>query len=198
MIAPVFYRNSIYSYVRCKMSIGFLQQIPLFQGLNRDELEEILSLIKVKTYQAQDIIFRQGEMGDAAMIVQSGTIEIFVFDGQQSHVITRFEKGAVFGELSLIDHLKRSAGARALTSTELLLLDQASFDQLRKAQKSGAYKILKALANELCHRIRESNEQIEDLLKGESQSFIPIITDARRVNREEDSSLFSKLFSFFR
>ncbi len=180
------------------MSIGFLQQIPLFQGLNSNELQEILSMIKIKTYQAQDIIFRQGEMGDAAMIVQAGTIEIFVFDGQQSHIITRFEKGSVFGELSLIDHLKRSASARALTPVELLVLDQSSFDQLKKAQKSSAYKVLKALAGELCHRIRESNEQIEDLLLGESQIFRPIITDARKIQEDEDKSLFSKLFSFFK
>ncbi len=178
------------------MNIEFLNQIPLFQALNSEELQEILSISKIKNYQAQEIIFRQGEIGNSLMIVQSGTIEIFYYDGQQSHVITRFEKGDFFGELALIDHLQRSANARALTNVEVLVLDRESFDLLRKQKKSSAYQLLKMIAFELCLRIRESNEQVEDLLKGETQKFMPIITDARVVQTE--TSMFSKLFSFFK
>ena len=55
--------------------------------------EEILNLLP------GDYIFREGEFGQHAYIINSGTVELVKFTGDQQSVLAELEKGALFGEM---------------------------------------------------------------------------------------------------
>ena len=62
---------------------------------------------------AGDDLFREGEVGDFAYQIVKGKIEVCKFNGDEYVTLSILEKGALFGEMALIDKQPRSAMARA-------------------------------------------------------------------------------------
>ena len=88
--------------------------------------EEILNLLP------GDYIFREGEFGQHAYIINSGTVELVKFTGDQQSVLAELEKGALFGEMAIIDSSARSASARAKTECVLKVVSE---EQLKTSLK---------------------------------------------------------------
>ena len=85
--------------------------------------DEILNLLP------GDYIFREGEFGQTAFMIDSGTVELVKFTGDKQTVLAELEKGALFGEMAIIDGSARSASARAKTDCVLKVVSE---DQLKK------------------------------------------------------------------
>ncbi|WP_417512888.1 EAL domain-containing protein [Minwuia sp.] len=71
---------------------------------------------------AGETVFREGDVGDDAYIVEHGLIEICIGTGDDQRSIATLGPGEIFGEMALIANAPRSATARALRSTTLLVL----------------------------------------------------------------------------
>lgn len=86
------------------------------------------TLAKV-TYQPGDIIFMEGDPGDATYLVQSGSVELIKRgpDGLFDTVAT-IGPGQVFGEVALLTDRARSAGARAVTDCLLISVERGQLD----------------------------------------------------------------------
>ncbi len=69
-----------------------------------------------ETFHAGDIIFKEGDPGDSAYIVEEGCVEVSVSSTQNS----RIGKGELFGEIALIDQQPRTATVRAVDDTVLI------------------------------------------------------------------------------
>ena len=74
-------------------------------------------------------VFREGESGDQAFIVQQGSVEIFKKSGDATVVLDTLQEGSLFGEMSLIDGKPRMASARAVGATTILVISQPLFDR---------------------------------------------------------------------
>ena len=182
-------------------SYDLLTQLELFRGMPPDQFAEILRALRPQSYQAGEVIFRQGEEGQAAFVVQSGAVEIFVTDGARSTTVHRYNSGEVFGELALIDGSPRSAGARALVPCELLCLDKREFDALRAQLRPAAFHVLRVLSSALCTRIRETNEQIEAMVVHGRQEVrgAPVVMSARISDAPaEEDGLWARLTGLFK
>ena len=75
---------------------------------------------KLRTLASGDILFREGEVGDFAYQIISGEIEICKFNGDEYITLATLSKGALFGEMALIDRQPRSAMARATKETTVV------------------------------------------------------------------------------
>ena len=162
-------------------SYELLNDIPLFKGVPQEQMIDILRMLRPVKFKAGELIFRQGDEGRAAFVIQSGAVEIFLQAEQKAIIVARFQKGEIFGELALIDGSPRSAGARAMTHCEILCLDKQEFDFLRAQHQPVAFHLLRRFSDEICARIRDTNTQIDQLLvHGKSdQRGGPIVTSAR-------------------
>ena len=78
----------------------------------------------VRNLAAGDVLFREGEVGDFAYQVVKGKIEVCKFNGDEYVTLSILEKGALFGEMALIDKQPRSAMARATEETTVKEIDQ--------------------------------------------------------------------------
>ena len=88
-----------------------------------------------------------------------------------------------------------------MAHTEILCLDKQEFDFLRAQHRPVAFHILRRFSHELCGRIRDTNEQIEQLVTSGQvvQRGSPIVTSARRAPEQGESSRgMHKWFSLFK
>ncbi|HVO05037.1 MAG TPA: EAL domain-containing protein [Candidatus Cybelea sp.] len=87
-----------------------------------------------RVFPAGTEIFREGELGDYAFIIERGEIEISIGTGEMKEVLATLGPGELFGELAALDGFERSANAIAVTETELILISQ---EQIRHRINSG-------------------------------------------------------------
>lgn len=82
-------------------------------------------------FEAGEIIFRQGDVGDRVYVIIDGEVEIVHHNAHgEASVIARRKAGDCIGEMALIAKAPRSATARAVTHMDALTLHRNAFDAL--------------------------------------------------------------------
>ena len=105
-----------------------------------------------------EVIFREGEAGDAAYLVKQGEVEIRTgLLGSSPRTLTWIQRGGAFGELALCLDSPRTASAVAIRETELIAVSRE--DLLRILGE--ANPVVKALVLNLGKRIVELTEELE-------------------------------------
>ena len=112
--------------------------------------EEILNLLP------GDYIFREGEFGQHAYIINSGTVELVKFTGDQQSVLAELEKGALFGEMAIIDSSARSASARAKTECVLKVVSEEQLKKHLSSSPTASLDMMRRLAS----YVRNANERL--------------------------------------
>jgi CRP-like cAMP-binding protein len=75
-----------------------------------------------------ETLFSEGDEGDSAYYIQSGAIEVTRKIGSAEVVITLEQEGGIVGEMALIDNQPRSATARAVEVTTLVVVPKSQFE----------------------------------------------------------------------
>jgi EAL domain-containing protein (putative c-di-GMP-specific phosphodiesterase class I) len=75
------------------------------------------------------VLFREGEPGDAAYLVKSGSIEVFRTRDGSEVAVGVLGPGEFFGEMAALDRRPRTASARAIEACELVVI---TADQMRR------------------------------------------------------------------
>ncbi|MBI3008494.1 MAG: cyclic nucleotide-binding domain-containing protein [Candidatus Omnitrophica bacterium] len=98
-----------------------LKGIPPFNSLRSIELKQIAERASLVHYARGDIVYREGEPGDALYVVVSGRLKAYV-DGKDEgeKVFTYFHNGDYFGEVSLLTEKAHSANVRAISDSVIL------------------------------------------------------------------------------
>jgi HlyD family secretion protein len=128
-----------------------------------------------KTFLPGDFIFREGEYGKVAYVIEEGEIELVKFTGEDYITLAEISKGALFGEMAIIDGSPRSGSARAKTSCVLREVSEEQLKQYLSASPQTSLDMMRRLAgyarsaNEKLNRDafesdeKESNEQTSNL-----------------------------------
>jgi EAL domain-containing protein (putative c-di-GMP-specific phosphodiesterase class I) len=101
-------------------------------------------------YQSGSQIFREGEPGNCAYVVERGAVEISILRQGRKISIARLNEGELFGEMALIDGEVRTGTARATEETVLVVI---SLDQLREKIES-ADPLLSFFVRNILERFR--------------------------------------------
>jgi NADH dehydrogenase len=81
-------------------------------------------------YEKGDIIFNEGDVGDYLYIIASGEIEILKAKDNQFVRIATLSAGEYFGEMALLNEIRRMATVRCLTPVDVLALRKNDFGAL--------------------------------------------------------------------
>jgi CRP-like cAMP-binding protein len=137
-----------------------LAGIPFFSGLDAESLERIGRGLRTRRFRRSEVIFHQGDPGDALFIVMSGAIKIMLpSDTGDEAILATLRPGDVFGELALLDGAPRSATAVALEPTETLILPRLQFRELLATEPAVRDALLASIAAEL----RRLTNHVEEL-----------------------------------
>lgn len=110
-----------------------------------------------KTVKANEVLFWEGERGDAMYVIVSGHILVERVTEQGDTVaVAALGPESIVGEQALIQETTRGATARALTATTVKALTRGPFDDLRRTHR----EFDSLLVNLLDSRIRELNDLV--------------------------------------
>ncbi len=139
--------------------------IYLFRELSPKETDLIISISKEKVYDKDQVIFKEGEKGDAFYVVVSGSVRIStIVPGVGEEALTVLRSGEYFGEMALIDDAPRSANAIANEDhTILISIAKDDFQNLLARNTDLAYKLLWVFTRTLCNRLRKTDEQLKSI-----------------------------------
>ncbi len=100
-----------------------LRKSELFQALDDDAMEAIVAKVTARDLQRNDRVFDEDDHATALYVVRTGRVAIAkrAIDEKES-IVALMEAGDLFGEMSLFDGLERSATARALEPSEVLVV----------------------------------------------------------------------------
>jgi CRP/FNR family cyclic AMP-dependent transcriptional regulator len=137
--------------------VSFLRSLPLFAGLNGEELRFLASEAKVRVYETGEVIFHEGEPGITCHIVTRGKVRIYVIgeDGRELSV-SIFGPGEIVGEMALFEDLPRSASVEAIEPTWTLELHQDVLLHGLAHSSTLARSLLRALSSRLRHMTEEA------------------------------------------
>lgn len=101
------------------------------------------------TLAAGEMLFRAGDPGDAMYVLLEGSLNVLVGD----KVVEHSQRGAILGEMSLVDNSPRGATVVAVEASRLAKVNQRRFQQLIQINPFFATHVMK----ELVDRVRQMN-----------------------------------------
>jgi CRP-like cAMP-binding protein len=92
-----------------------------------------------------EILFKAGDAPDGMYVLLEGTLAVQVGD----KLVENATRGAIIGEMALIDNSPRSATVTASTVTSLAKLDERRFQRLIQQNPFFATHVMKVLADRI-------------------------------------------------
>lgn len=147
--------------------------------------------MRTVSFQAGDTILSEGEDGDTAYLINSGSVEVIVGKGDRARSVATLGAGEVFGEIGLIDAGPRSASVKAVTDTECVV---TTYDELTgsfREHPERAFAFMKTLAG----RLRHMNELVQTMqpekrrLRDVFNEWREVYEDSRAAERKVEKML---------
>jgi pyruvate,water dikinase len=125
--------------------VEVLPRVPLFAGLDREEVEQIGRLFKVRRFAEGETVIREGSGGAAFFLIDSGEATVTIHGVERA----KLGPGDHFGEIALIDEGVRLATVTA--SSELVCHGLTYWEFRPLVEENGAigWKILQSMAKML-------------------------------------------------
>ena len=144
------------------MTTTDLYEFPLLANLELAAIEEIASHLRLRSFNARQHIFHEGDVGHSLYLLRKGQVRIYIIgsDGHETSVIMFGRTGELFGELSLIDQKTRSANAIAVRPTELYTLSRTDFLKLIRVYPRLSLNLMQILSE----RVRYNTRNVDSLV----------------------------------
>ncbi|MBU0495497.1 MAG: cyclic nucleotide-binding domain-containing protein [Chloroflexi bacterium] len=136
----------------------FLREVPLFESMTIEQLRILASVSEERTYDEDEIIFAEGDIGDALYVIVCGRVGIDQKGRREGSVVrvgTRSSR-QYFGEMAIFDEEPRSAAVIALEPTLLLCLRRAPLVALIRQDPNLALALIRVISL----RLRDAHRQI--------------------------------------
>lgn len=140
--------------------VNTLRSCQLLTGLPQPDLENIAAVTVVKSLEKDEYLFHEGDPATGFYIVQRGSVNVHrVNAAGKEQIIHIFRTGESFAEVALATEKGYPADARALESTQVLLVQKAGILALLRRQPELALRMLGSMSSHL----RVLVGQLEDL-----------------------------------
>ena len=124
----------------------------LFGPLDEAMLQDIESAAEWVSLPQGEVLFEQGDPGDAAHILVSGRLQVVVRSDDTERVVGEVRPGESVGEMAMLTGERRSASVIALRDSDLVTLDRSEFDHLIAKYP----QILRSLTKLVINRLRRT------------------------------------------
>lgn len=138
---------------------------PLFEGFTAVGTKRLIDAGEVKDLAAGEILLREGDAADFAVLVLAGTIEVFVERDGKELILTEAGPGTILGELALLCGIPRSASARAKAAATVLEWSDETLRTLLLRDRSLAQRIFRQALRTL---VEKEQSLIDFLVKAQS------------------------------
>ena len=143
--------------------INFLLDAPMFGDLDASELSQIVHIMQVQTLRDGQVVFNEGDPGDAWYLVYEGKVEVMKDAGEGSRQVTVLGQRSCFGEMAILDGSPRSATVRAIGAMTAFRFARVDVNELLAQGNLAAYKLVYQIALVLVSRQRRTTQRLVEL-----------------------------------
>lgn len=144
--------------MQLKDEVELLRRVPLFAGVAPSKLKLLAFTSDRVSYRAGDLLFKQGDPGDAAYVLLSGTADILVGNGNDQIKVATLESNSIVGEIAILCDVARTATVKAAAPLETLRIKKDQFIRLLAEFPEMAVEIMRVLADRLSRTTAELSE----------------------------------------
>ena len=143
-------------------------------------------MIFSQTYSPDQKIFAMGDEGRNAYFIERGRAQVSLPKDDGETIIAELRKGEIFGEMSMIDDVPRSATVTAVEDTEVIVIQRSRFIQPLKS----AHPMMNLLLRIVLARFRDAQRQLSGM-RTTSSEMNTSLEEVRslafdRINTERD------------
>ncbi|MBT3908815.1 MAG: EAL domain-containing protein [Rhodospirillaceae bacterium] len=143
-------------------------------------------MIFSQTYSPDQKIFAMGDEGRNAYFIERGRVQVSLPKDDGETIIAELRKGEIFGEMSMIDDVPRSATVTAVEDTEVIVIQRSRFIQPLKS----ARPMMNLLLRIVLARFRDAQRQLSSM-RTTSSEMNTSLEEIRslafdRINTERD------------
>ncbi len=128
----------------------------LFRSLDDAGREAFLRRGQLMLFPAGTVIVREGDPGDSFFVIDQGVVEVVTQSTAGEISLTTLQRGAFFGEVSVLTSAMRTATVTALTDTTTVAWDRKDVDELL-SNNPKAKRLLDAV---MTGRARDTAEKV--------------------------------------
>jgi CRP-like cAMP-binding protein len=125
--------------------VDVLKKVPLFDGLEQRELEQIADSMHERRFTAGDVITREGQSGAGFFVVEDGEADVTV----NGSPVGQIGPGNYFGEVALLTGSERTATIVARTDMLCYGMTPWDFKPLVESNSTIAWKLLTVMAERM-------------------------------------------------
>ena len=93
---------------------------------------DVADIIERRSFKDGETVFREGELGSTAFLVQSGDVEISRVNDGKDEVLAIIGTGGIFGEMALIDEKPRMATAKVKGGATIMTITKMMYESKLK------------------------------------------------------------------
>jgi len=134
--------------------LRLLREHRIFGQVPEQALKSLVVRSDLISFAPNELLLRQGDPSDSALLITQGEVEVFVETAQGPVHLGEVSGGALLGEVGVFAELPRTASVRARTAAECLKM--SGEDMLRIGSDNLAF--LRAVMKQLGERIAAFNE----------------------------------------
>ena len=170
--------------------LDFLNLVPIFQSINKNQLNNIVSNMFTCSFDPGQIIFKEGETGYSFYIIKTGFV---ICESNSGEIKRTLQSRDFFGEYAVLFDIPRSLNVKAKTKVILYKISTALLEE------SIGYKyrdiILKSILRESLINskhlsILSNNNYINETYQN---SKIILIKNGEKIEMEEDNNFENKI-----
>ncbi|HAW49410.1 TPA: Crp/Fnr family transcriptional regulator [bacterium] len=166
----------------------FLRLVPIFSSLSLPDLQELSLITDFCTYKKGCYIFTKDDVGASFFIIKNGSAKVVIdYEDGKEITLSLLHPKDIFGELSILDGMPRSATVIAMDDCEILSIERTKFIDFLKDHPDVCIKILEVLSK----RVRKADAQIEALvlLKAEEKVAYTLLGLAREYGKKKEGEV---------
>lgn len=144
----------------------FLKEVNLFEGLDNKVINQIFRLGYVQNFKKGDLIIREGTHGGNLYILINGraaVVKSVKGKGPNGRVLSKLNRGSVFGEMSVFDGAPYSASIRALENCDTHIMRGSDFIHFLRENPKIGVEMLCAIITSISNRLRRTNLELAGL-----------------------------------
>ena len=145
------------------MKFEVLKDISIFKYLSEAEIDMISQQLDIMDFNEGETIVEESNIGQEMYIIVEGEVQVILKREDTLLVLAKLGPGGFVGDMSLLTEHPRSATVKSLSKCKTLIFKREYLESIMEKYPSTSAKFLKAIAEELCERIQNANENVETL-----------------------------------
>jgi len=145
------------------MKYEVLKKISLFKYITETEIDLITNHLEEKIFKEGEFLIEESNNSHEMYLIVEGEVQVILKREDAFLVLAKLGPSGFVGDMSLLTDHPRSASVKSLNTCKTLVFKKSALDTIVEKHPLTAAKFLKALAEELCDRIQNANENVETL-----------------------------------